>query len=305
MSDKKHLPNLYIDTAISKFLDSCVGTKKANTIKNYRSHTIIFINILRELRVFKTKELTWGIIETLVERIKNQKNRVSNKNKNISTINQEIKTLKILLNWWKKNKIARLAEDSGCAFIHYEKRKKPYYRYLLRDGIKKLLDVAEAEDLQHATKIAPFIRFLLLTGMRVREALAITWDNYNADAQLILVPSTIDKMRTSREIVLAICPTVASYLDNKSRTGPRIFEEWNYQNVEYAKNRLTKNGVPKFNFKDLRTTCAFYMSNCIGKHPRWESQRLGCSIDLLWKLYLSRFNRGKEGAKTLEEAMEI
>jgi integrase len=172
--------------------------------------------------------------------------------------------------------------------------------------------------------IAPFTATVLLSGMRVGEALALRWsylvlDTVDADGKLdgeIRLPSEVTKTKQGRKVRLGVCPLLRELLAHmQTSAGDNEFvfggdSELARDVVEAARKRLIKNyGAPRsMSWQKLRSTCATVSSNAQsiwGDSAAFASaKRLGHSIVVAESRYTGQTSVAR-AARTLEAAMGI
>lgn len=106
------------------------------------------------------------------------------------TINTYLTRLKAMLRFGYKNDLCPDLAGKLSMLPDKSERQKIADKYLEKDDLKKLLDGMDVEQWQNMT------RFLVLSGLRVGEALALTHDDIDLKDRLIRVNKTFD--RTTR-----------------------------------------------------------------------------------------------------------
>jgi integrase len=172
--------------------------------------------------------------------------------------------------------------------------------------------------------IAPFVATVLLTGMRLGEALALQraylhLDTLDADDRVvgeIRLPSTATKTRRGRTVSLDVCPMLRELLaalvanagDSQFVFGDGV--AMTTDTAQAVRKRLVKAyGAPsRFSWQLLRSTCATISSNAPslwGSASAFVSaQRLGHDPTTASKFYTGQVAVSKK-AKTLEAAMSV
>lgn len=142
----------------------------------------------------------------------------------------------------------------------YESENKENTNPLTREEERKLLDYAKS----YNSKFYCFVAFLLNTGLRRGEALALTWDDIDFDSRTISINKTltgnkIDKPKTESSIrKIPIANNVYDLLSTlyKLRTDDNVFDYTeNYASVLFS--RITKAiGLQGHRLHNLRHTYA-------------------------------------------------
>lgn len=171
--------------------------------------------------------------------------------------------------------------------------------------------------------VTPFVLTMLLSGMRLGEALALTWDDVDLEEHEIRVRA--GKTGRERSVDLAVSPALHRLLASmrlKSGGQGRVFAAWSRQTVDDARQRLIgEYGAPAFHWSTrnskagerssptLRSTCGCYLT-CApsifgGASVFMSAATLGHSVQVAERHYLGTLKRIPKAATTLEAAMEI
>jgi integrase len=168
--------------------------------------------------------------------------------------------------------------------------------------------------------VAPFLATLLLSGMRLREVVDLTWAQVDLDAAghdgkpvgEIHLSGDDTKTKRARVVDLAVAPLLRdllSELRKKSRKKGRVFP-LTYDGAAAAAKRLkAKHEAPAgFSWQVLRSTCGTYLTNApgiFGAASAYRSARqLGHSVTVAEKHYVGLI-RLSPAAASLEEAMGV
>jgi integrase len=155
-------------------------------------------------------------------------------------------------------------------------------------------------------------RTLLLTGMRLGEALNLTWAQIDLEAEEIHLRAVGNKTKRARTIDLAVCPSLVATLKSAkdSGTGDRLFTVTANELKQASLRLRRKFKAPEtFTWQVLRSTCATYLINAPGifgaASAYRESRQLGHSVAVAEKHYAGLMKSIPHAAKTLEQAMGI
>jgi integrase len=169
--------------------------------------------------------------------------------------------------------------------------------------------------------IAPLVLFVLTTGMRIGEAVEVTWKQVDLDAldydgrkvgEIVLGGEAV-KTNKGRTVDLAVSPALRSMLAAmKLASGGkgRVFALTRNE-AEAAGDRLKSTyGAPEaFTWQTLRRTCGTYLTNApgiFGAASAYRSARqLGHSVQVAEKAYLGVLRGIPPTARDVETAMQI
>lgn len=166
--------------------------------------------------------------------------------------------------------------------------------------------------------VAPFVATVLLTGMRLSEALNLTWaqvdlqalDHDGKPVGEIRLAGGDTKTKRARAIDLAVSPMLRELLvalRETSRKKGKVFALTYDCAGSSAKRLRTKHEAPtSFSWQVLRSTCGTYLTNApgiFGAASAYRSARqLGHSVAVAERHYLGTI-RILPSSKTLEDAM--
>lgn len=338
--------------AISEYEKACEGRLRPKTRVTYGLAIKRFLEWAEAAGVKTTEGITASQLEELRDHlidipkhsaVKGGKRGAFRKmagKRSAHAVNRELRTLKTMFQKWRRlGLLPALDKDAiGDALIRLETpRTQPVY--LAPSACRKLLEAALRHDKatfretrrEHSGKlpagstpkykpVAPFVAFLLLTGVRRNEALSLEWRDVDLKAvdhhgnvigAVNLRPEEVKTSR-GRQVSLEVCPSVKTLLATlKLKAGDRatVFD----LTVDEAKKtaeRLVKNyKAPAFRWKDLRSTCEVYLVNSptiYGSASIYlAAQQLGHSTEVAQRHYLQAIRGISPEAKTLEQAMRI
>lgn len=169
--------------------------------------------------------------------------------------------------------------------------------------------------------IAPFVSFVLLTGMRFGEAIDIDWSAVDLEALdhdgkkvgEVHLEGDNTKTHKARTVGLEVSPALRTMLASMrlaSGGKGRVFA-FSRASAEAAGKRLkAEYGAPEaFSWQMLRSTCATYLTNAPGIFGAASAYRsakqLGHSVTVAEKHYTDVLRGISKDARTLEAAMGI
>lgn len=168
--------------------------------------------------------------------------------------------------------------------------------------------------------IAPFVAFVLLTGCRFGEALAVTWEQVDLDALdhsghpvgEIHLRGADNKTKHARTIGLEVSPALRAMLAGmrpKDGKGP-VFGLSRGTADAAAKRLRTEYSAPaSFTWQALRRTCGTFLTNApgiFGASSAYRSaKQLGHSVAVAERHYVGLVRGIPADVRTLEDAMQI
>ncbi|HEX3852196.1 MAG TPA: hypothetical protein VHW01_14600 [Polyangiaceae bacterium] len=168
--------------------------------------------------------------------------------------------------------------------------------------------------------VAPFLVTVLLSGMRLGEAIDLKWDQVDVDAldndgkvvgEIHLTGST--KTKRARSIGLEVSPALRELLAalKKAGTGTgKVFPITHDGAAAAAKRLKAEYGAPSaFGWQALRRTCGTFLTNSpgiFGSASAYRSaKQLGHSVAVAEKYYVGIERGIQRDARDLESAMQI
>jgi integrase len=160
--------------------------------------------------------------------------------------------------------------------------------------------------LRHAATVAPFVRFVLLTGVRLNEALTLDWAQVDLNAGRLVITAANAKTHQERIVDLATySPTVVELLTALPKREGRVFAEQNAETAKATAQRLVQLGAPPATgWQMLRRTCCTYASNLPSMGPWVSAKRAGHSVVVAESRYAGLLKLPPDVA-TLEAAMGL
>jgi integrase len=324
-----------LDAAVDSYLADHSPAWKSTTARTYRSGIRSFTSWASSARVLTVADLTPRSLAsfraTAVSAPRKCKARGGSRHDVVSTderrsadaVNCQLAAVKTMLETLRRTgRLPRLTSDDikdnlrPLAADH--KKPKP----LRPDGIRQLLVSAREHDAQPNTvPIFPLVVVMLLTGLRLGEALRLEW----ADVDLVELTIHVEAGKTYRErtVDLTVSPALVRLLTSmrgRGRAG-RVFV-WTQATALDARLRLIeKFDAPAFLWSTrhsrpgsrsaptLRSTCGCYLTCApaiFGSASIYMSAaQLGHSAQIAERHYVAALRKIPKDATTLEAAMEI
>ncbi|MDD9943172.1 MAG: hypothetical protein OXU20_19175 [Myxococcales bacterium] len=346
-----------IDHAIKDFWTSCEARLRASTVATYRhginhfeSWTVTTgINLSEDLtppqlRAFREHLITCSKRKS-VKGGRRGLQAASSSRRHPVTINTYLTSTKVLLNHWRA---LGLTPDLTKDAISDALKRLPVPRedpeFLRPTQIARLLDAALRHDTavyaetreEHAGQrprgttprhppITPLVVFLLLSGCRRGEGLALRWSDVDLDATdqdgrvvgEIRLRAEATKTKRARTIGLEVSPVLRRVLATMKlrarKTDAFVFggeQPYTQDLIDSARARLQNEfGAPAFTWKLLRSTCSTYLTNAPGIWGNaahfLSAKQLGHSVEVAERHYAGVLRSVPRDARTLEAAMGI
>jgi len=229
-----------------------------------------------------------------------------------STVNRDLKNLSAVLNKLRAAEILRLTRDDiadGLDLLETETERREFVR---ADQLLEIIAACRRHDAAQpaAPPTLPLVLFILLTGLRVSEALGIQWGDVGVDA--IEVRSSVAKTRASRSIDLDISPLLKAIVSEAKNHRPDelVLGDWSRWRIQAARKLLaTVYGSPAFTSQALRCTCGTFLTcapSVFGAaSAHMSARRLGHSVVIAEKHYTGVVKNIPHDARTIEAAMRL
>ncbi|HVU00376.1 MAG TPA: hypothetical protein VHE30_01440 [Polyangiaceae bacterium] len=340
-----------LDVAVKRFFDDH-GHLRPSTIESYREAAGKFTAWAARVGLESADKLTGERLLAFRATVIKEKRRVAvaggkgrgkktqgDEPRSPATINRELRSVAAVLSYLRRcGLIPRITSDAlsdGLAPIRMAHETTEYLRP--RD-LQKLLEAAlrhdaekfdmTREDLEAGTTktkpkypaVAPFVAGVLLTGLRLAEALSLKWSQVDLDAiddggrtigEIRLDATT--KTHRGRVVSLEVSPALRRLLAAlKLRAGkaPSVFG-LSRGEAEAARRRLAgEYGAPEgSNWQGLRATCESYLANAPGifgaASVYRSAKQLGHSVAVAERHYAGIVRGIPPEARDLESAMQI
>lgn len=233
------------------------------------------------------------------------------------SLNRELRAVKAFLRWARKAHGVQLSRDQISEGLESLKATTERRDFLRSEQIRALLQACERHDAatfkltraEHRGQgvpgstpefkpITPLVRFLLLTGLRISEALAIVWGDVDED--VIRIRAAVSKTKQTRDVDLSVAPTALPA--ERGKPSERVFDFTKHE-VRAATRRIIADfGAPVWGPQALRRTCSTYFTNAFNA---WRSAKsVGHSVVISERHYAGLV-KVPAGMTTLELAMGL
>jgi integrase len=313
---------------------------RAGTVRTYRTGTDRFEAWAERSKLRSTDDLTRGRLMTFRAEVAREPKQAAkfggDRGEYIATkeerspysINRELAAVRRVLRYTLDcDQLPRASKDDLGRAFKLLPTPRDRVAYLKPKELQRLLEAAQRYDADNPNRmrpvptIAPFVAFVLLTGMRLGEAVALDWRHVDLEALDAsgkevgeIEITSASKTKRGRTVGLEVSPALRKLLvAQKFRTGGRKGAVWGitYGGARKAAERLVSDyGAPKgFTWQALRKTCATFLVNAGGIFGAagvfMESRQLGHSVKVAEDHYFGVLRGIPHDARTLEAAMQI
>jgi integrase len=242
--------------------------------------------------------------------------------KSAASVNQTLRSVATMLQVLRVAGQLELTSDAIKDNLKQSSVKQAKPVPLVPAQLRALLASCRKYDDAWEPAIGPFVATMLLTGMRLGEALRLTWADVNF-RELTIAVSDETKTGEERRVDLRVSPALVQLLKSmRGRKLERVFPDHTQATVKLARLYLIEHcGAPAFlwstrfsrtgkkSVPNLRSTCGSYLANAPSifgaASARRAAEQLGHSIQVAERHYLGALRMIPATATTLEAAMEI
>jgi integrase len=315
--------------AFDRYFKAPGKTKGESTLQGYRAVADMFLEWAARKRVSVVRDVTKGRLREFsderraVERMSVARGGVrgqrveSAAKRSVHTVNRELRALSSILNELREKEVVRLSRDDIASGLKRESKKHKRKDFLTPVQIAELLTACAEHDAAtfeltrdgstntpRYKPIAPFVRFLLLTGLRLGEALEIEWRDVEdrRTKPRIHVREEVSKTKEERYVDLQVAPTaLPQRLDNARGQG--LLFKLTPDEVKAARKRTIDDyGAPTWSPQALRRTCSTYFTCAF---DAWRSAKsVGHSVVIAERHYAGLVDV-PDDCETLEQAMGL
>lgn len=324
-----------VDAVLDSYIADRQPDWRPNTARNYLAAIKTFRDWARASGLRSAADLTPSALANFrrhaIERPQRSRHATASNAEQPRTrnaVNSELRAIKTMLQTLRKagrlpSITARdhITDNLGALAI---KRTRP--DPLRPEQLRELLDACRRHDADEhpPAPIGPLVVLVLLTGMRVGEALQLTWSDVDLGAQVIRVRA----YKVGERVVnLRVCPVAVQLLASLPRSGARVFAHTK-KSARTARLRLVADyGAPAFLFSTrhsraddgdggasrsvptLRSTCGSYLTCAPGifgaASAAMSALQLGHSVKVAQDHYVGALWDIPASATTVEAAMQI
>ncbi len=344
-----------IPAAIAEYRDAAKHRLRSRTLSTYNSAFEALQRWAVQEGIARTSDITAARVAALREHLigapKHAAKRGARRGARVATaqrrsafsVNRDLRAIKTLLLTWRRTGLVPLSRDDITDTMKLLPTAREQPEFLPPAKIKALLEavmrhdeatfeITRAEHAGHRPRgttlryppIAPFTAFLLLTGCRRGEALALQWESVDLDAVdhegrkvgEIRLTASATKTHRARTIGLEVSPALRKMLAAmRLASGGEGYvfggdEPYTVDSVEAARKRLRHEyGAPKFDWQLLRSTCGTFLTNAPGIFGAatvfLSAKQLGHSVAVAERHYLGVHRGISRDAHSLEAAMQV
>ena len=204
-------------------------------------------------------------------------NEMKEKGYSHETIRTYSRYLRTILNYAIKIK---LYHDLNPVVVPKSRQKK-MITTIPEKHIKKVLKYLEKEN----EKLYKFIYFLYLTGLRVNEALQLTWKDIHFDKELISLITYKDQERPDL-FPVNIDVNIVPFLKSFQKKEGKLFDLSIHYLLKPFQKALTKCKLPKYTLHDLRRTFASRYATKIERPIELQTLMRHKKIDTTLRYYV-------------------
>ncbi len=341
-------PNIALETGVEDYLKRCDRELRPATVAKYRSLCEQFKKWAAGAGIVTLDDLGRGKLfafrETLIQSKKHNPDGKSGAKRSPHYINSDIAAAKAMVNYWRtRESLVHLTRDDILDAFKPVRADRKDPAFLRPHQCRELIEAALRHDQktfeetreEHSGRrprgtttryqaIAPFLLYVLLSGCRREEALALRWFYVDLDALdhdgrkvgEVNLPASATKTRRPRTIDLDVSPGLRRLLAAlKLRAGGTEYvfggkKALSGYLADSTRKRLFKEfGAPRFSWQQLRATAGTYLTNAPGIFGAASVYRsaaqLGHSVAVAEKHYLGVFRGIARDVRTLEAAMQF
>jgi integrase len=239
-----------------------------------------------------------------------------------STVNSPLRAVATMLQALRvSGQLEQLTSDAIKDNLKQVSVKKTKPNPLMPAQIRALLAACRKYDGEWEPAIGPLVIVMLLSGMRLGEALRLTWADVNF-RELTIRVSEETKTGEERTVDMRVSPALVRLLKSMRRAKHERAFVHTKATAKAARLYLIEQcGAPPFlwstrfsrsgkrSVPNLRSTCSSYLTNAPGIYggasAKRSAEQLGHSIAVAEKHYAGVLRSIPKKAKTLEAAMEI
>ncbi len=282
-----------LPAGVAAYLDECRTRHAASTVKLYATSLARLAKIAPDVNLE-----AWGGSALFNIRARIAADRALRP----ATVNKHLTHIKAACNYWRRRGWLMLSKDAISDNLrsvpgeHVQPR--PMTRSEIEQFILSMLAHDEAQPRRH--RWFPLLYFLLMTGMRLGEALELPWSGVELDADVPRIRVYARKTRRERIVELDVSPSIVTLLANRRQDGPLVFGPIPVSRIYgWVRSLRERHGVDA-NPDRLRETSASFCTATFG--GSYSALRHGHGIAVAERNYLGLV-RVPRGTDTMEQAM--
>lgn len=181
--------NVLFEDFNNDYLDHCEIVKKPSTFERETRVLKLFGSFTGNMRM---REIDRQMIDGYIRHRRSQISNKSNANISKSTINLELRHLKAIFNTAVAWGIIELNPLSGLKMLRVPGSSRP--KYLKSEEVERVIEAHRGTDFEN------LVMFYLWTGVRLCEALSLTWDDIDFNTGEITIRASNSKSQKYRYI---------------------------------------------------------------------------------------------------------
>lgn len=320
-----------IDGVIDSYIEERKPGWKSSTTRTYLSAIGAFRTWVAKTKLLRVDELDARALASFRACALKMPRRVkakggtrhdvisTGKRRSADAINCELRAVKTMLQTLRKaGRLPALDRDAIVDNLELLESEQARPSPLTTSKLRLLITACRRFDAKRECEIEPLVLFMLLSGLRLGEALRLRWSEVDlADASILVLAGKTHRERT---IDLSVSPALVMLLGRMRGSGD-VFG-FTQQSALEARQRLIDDfGAPAFLWSTrhsrpgersaptLRSTCGCYLTcapSIFGAASIYRAAaQLGHSVDVAQKHYVNTIRRISATATTVESAMGI
>jgi integrase len=246
--------DVLIEDAIREYFEAWGSRRRERTRENYRHASNLLQRWCGEQGIKRVRQLDKRTLARFAA------SRVALKQRNgkpraASTINFELRCVAAVLQRLRDADALRLGREDVASALKRLDEEREKREFLRPAALRTIIEACIAFDVAENERALPLVLFLLLTGLRVSEALQIEWSDVHDGA--IHVPASKAMTKIARTIDLEISPLLTALLGEPSGRVGVVLADYSHDRAAIA-----------LQLRDVPYVCAGDFRRRVGVHER-------------------------------------